>query len=235
MIKKIFLIDDNVDGNRQKYGGGFVDDGLYKNSLVVIDKLSPDNDISFIENASCILLHKSLEDFFDGSFHDDSHKVAMQIRKQPQVGNSLPLVLFSDGDTNDLGDLRGQTIFSLSKRAFYGRLESFVQHFQNEHEVELKLLAYGQNYIAYLANRIATALFVRLQDLQDFEKLPAPRIHCDEMRQLVSWSQPLIGKTYIEIIRDLTLNPISVREFKNRINNIIESIQDYGKNIYTWK
>lgn len=234
-MKKIYLIDDNVDGNRQKYGSGFVDDGLYQDVMVVIDKLSPNNDISFLENASCILLHKSLEDFYNGKFHDDSHKVAMLIRNLPQVGNSIPLALFSDGDTNDLGDLRGQTIFSLSKRAFYGRLESFVLHFQKEHEVELRLLAYGQNYIGHLANRAATTLFVHLQDLQNCDNLPASRVHCEEMAQLVSLSQPSLGKTYKEIILDLTMNPITVGEFKNRVNNILESIQDYGKNIFTWK
>ena len=234
-MKKIYLIDDNVDGNRQKYGGGFVDGGVYSNVMVSIDKLSPADDITFLEDASCILLHKSLEDFFEGKFHDDSHKVTALIRNLSGVGDSIPLVLFSDGDTNDLGDYRGQTIFSLSKRAFYGRLESFVLHFQKTNEVELRILAYGQNYTAYLANRAATSLFVRLQDIQDDDKLPAPKVHCDEMEQIVSLSQPSIGKSYKEIIIDLTMKPMTVKDFKNRINIILENIQDYGKNYYTWK
>ena len=234
-MKKIYLIADNVDGNRQKYGGGFVDDGVYSHEMIAIDKLSPADDITFLKDASCVLLHKSLEDFFDGKFHDDSHKVARLIRKLSGVGDTIPLALFSDGDTNDLGDYRGQTIFSLSKRAFYGRLEAFVLHFRKTNEVELKILAYGQNYTAYLANRAATSLFVKLQDMQDDERLPAPKVHCEEMEQILSMSQPSIGKTYKEIIIDLTMNPITVREFKNRINNILENIQDYGKNYYTWK
>jgi hypothetical protein len=43
-MKKIYLIDDNIDGNRQKYGGGFVDDGTYQDVLIAIDKLSPSDD-----------------------------------------------------------------------------------------------------------------------------------------------------------------------------------------------
>lgn len=235
-MKKIYLIDDNVDGNRQKYGGGFVDEGTYKDVMVVYDRLSPDDDITFLlDNASCILLHKSLEDYFDGMFHDDSHKVAMQVRKFSKMGDLIPLVLFSDGDTNDLGNYKGQTIFSLSKRAFYGRLEQFVLHYQKTQELELQILAYGQNYIAYLANRAATSLFVRLQDLHDNEKLPAQKVHCEEMEQLVLLSQPSIGKTYKEIIIGLMIDPINVQEFKKRINNILESIQDYGKNYFTWE
>ena len=97
------------------------------------------------------------------------------------------------------------------------------------------MLAYGQNYVAYLANRAATSLFVRLQDLQDEDKLPTPKVHCEELEQIVSLSQPSIGNTYRGIIVDLTMNPITVREFKNRINNILENIQDYGKNYFTWK
>lgn len=235
MGEKIYLIDDNLDGNRQKYGGDFIDEGLYQDVLVVIDKLSISEDLSFIENASCILLHKSFEDFYDGIFHDDSHKVVSVIRKHPDVGNTIPLVLFSDGDTNDFGDYRNNTIYSLSKRAFYGRLEMFVDLYHKQHNIELNLLAYGPDYVAYLADRISTSLFVRLQDMNDDENLPAPKIHCEDMKQLVSISQPLIGKSYKEIIIDLQMNPISVKEFKSRINNILESIQEYGKNYFTWE
>lgn len=234
-MKEIYLIDDNVDGNRQKYGGSFVDEGKYKDVLVAIDKLSPEDDISYLKKASCIMLHKSLEDFIDGKFHDDSHKVAILVRTLSGVGDSIPLVLFSDGDTNDLGDYSGNTIFNLSKRAFYGRLESFILHYQDKDEIELRILAYGPNYLSYMANRAATSLFVRLQDLKNEEKLPAIKVHCEEMEQVVSLALPFLGKTYKEIIIGLQLEPITVGEFKNRINNIIENIQDYGKNYYTWK
>ena len=129
-MNKIYLIDDNVDGNRQKYGGGFVDDGMCQDVLTAIDKLSPSDDLSFVNNASCVLLHKSLEDYVDGQFHDDSHKVVSILRQIPELGKDIPLVWFSDGDTLDIGDYRGNTIYSLSKRVFYGRLEPFVIHYQ---------------------------------------------------------------------------------------------------------
>ena len=234
-MKKIFLIDDNEDGNRLKYGADFVDEGTYHDVLMSIDKLSPQNSLDFVKDSACILLHKSFNDFYNGEYHDGSQKVKTMIMNHPLVGRIIPVVFFSDGDTNDLGDYREQAILSLSKRAFYGRLEDFVLHYQDTHEIELKILAYGPNYIAYLVDRYATILFSKIQDLQDNEKMPATKVHCEEMEQLVSLSQPSIGKTYKDIILDLVKNPMTVQEFKNRINNILESIQDYGKNINTWK
>ena len=235
-MKKIYLIDDNVDGNRRKYGAGFVDEGAYHDVIVAIEKLSPKDDLSFLKNASCILLHKSFEDFIDGKFHDDSHIVAKLIIQMPWVGNNIPLVLFSDGDTNDLGVFKDQTIYSLKKRAFYSRLESFILHYKEANEIDLKILAYdGDNYIKYLANRFVTSLFVSLQDLSNDELLLAQKVHNEYFEQLVSLSQPSLGKTYREIIVDLTLNPITVGDFRYRINRILENIQDYGKNYFTWK
>ena len=55
------------------------------------------------------------------------------------------------------------------------------------------------------------------------------------MRQIVEIAQPKIGKGYEYIINGLQLSPITVGEFKNRINIIIDNYQDYGKNYYTWK
>lgn len=234
-MKKIFLIDDNEDGNRLKYGAGYVDEGVYQDVLKSIDKLSPKDSLDFINDSACILLHKSFNDFFNGVYHDGSQKVKTSIMNHPLVGRTIPVVLFSDGDTNDLGDYRENAILSLSKRAFYRRLEDFVLHYQDTHEIDLKILAYGPNYISYLVNRYATLLFSKIQDLQNNEKLPATKVHCEEMAQIVALSQPSIGKIYKDIILDLVTNPITVQEFKNRINNILESIQDYGKNITTWK
>ena len=93
----------------------------------------------------------------------------------------------------------------------------------------------GDNYIKYLANRFVTSLFVSLQDLSNDELLLAQKVHNEYFEQLVSLSQPSLGKTYREIIVDLTLNPITVGDFRYRINRILENIQDYGKNYFTWK
>ena len=110
----------------------------------------------------------------------------------PVLGDVIPFVKFSDGDTSDIGDYKNRTIYSLSKRAFYGRLEAFVLHYQKTNEIELKILAYGQNYTAYLVDRAVTLLFNHLQEFENDEYLSASKVHCKELEQIVTLSQPLV-------------------------------------------
>ena len=240
-MKKIVLIDDNIDGNQLKYGGAFVEEGRYADVLCYVSRLSATDDLSFVNNAACVLMHKTFDDFFDGQFHDDSHKVATLILQMPNMGSTVPFVLFSDGDTADMGDYSPESpnmIYSLSKRAFYGRLETFVTHYKESGLIDLRLLAYGRNFETVMIEQAAKSLFSSLQEYENDDVLPLGRIHPDQQRQMgliVDMSQPKIGKSYEEIINDLQLNPITVGDFKARINRIIENFQDYGKNYYTWK
>lgn len=237
-MKKIYLIDDNLDGNRSKYGSSFVDEGKYENVFCAIDKISTTDDLSFIDGAACVLLHKTLNDFYDGRFHEESQKVAAIIGDMPNVGDVIPLVIFSDGFTSDKGDYNPKmpnVLRNLSKRAFYSRLESFVLHYRDTGEIDLRILAYGVDFEKVLVENAATVVFARLQNFSDADIVNATKVACEEMKQIVDLAQPAIGKSYIEIINDLQLNDISVKEFKNRINNILDNFQDYGKNYYTWK
>lgn len=238
-MKKIYLIDDNIDGNQQKYGGAFVEEGKFADVICCMSKLSANDDLSFVNDAACILLHKTFDDFYDGVFHDDSHKVVELIRLAEGIGDTIPFVLFSDGDTSDIGEYRWDKpsiIYSLSKRAFYSRLEDFILHYKTTEQIELRILAFGRDYEKIIIEKLAAAVFARLQEVGNDEVVPVTKIHCqNDMRQIVEMAQPKIGKSYEDIINDLQLNPITVGEFKNRINNIIENFQDYGKNYYTWK
>ena len=237
-MKKIFLIDDNQDGKRSKYGSAFVDEGRYADLLCPITRISVADDLSFISDAACVLLHETLNDYYDGRFHDDSQKVAAQIEQFPGLGDNIPFVKFSDNYTSDLGDYDSNTpneLFRLSKRAFYNRLESFVVHYRDTGKIDLRILAYGEDFVKILLEKAATTVFGLLHDIDDKDILDAPTIACPEMKQIVELSQPALGKNYIEIINDLQMHEISVGEFKNRINNILDNFQDYGKNYYSWK
>lgn len=239
-MKKIVLIDDNGDGSRQRYGGSLVDDGVYQDILINIDKINAESNMDFLQSAACILMHKTLRDYYDGQFHEDSQKVKNIIRfKYPEIGSNIPLVLFSDGDDlYDIGDYNPKSpniIHSLSKKAFYNRLDDFVNYYRNTEKIELRILAYGKDFSTILAERLSTSLFTRLVGFDENDILPAVKIHCDEMRQFVELSQPGIGKSYNEILTRIQLFPTTVCEFKNQINNILENFQDYGKNYYCWK
>lgn len=237
-MKKIYLIDDNLDGNRSKYGSSFVDEGKYADVLCSIDKISAFDNLSFIEDAACVLLHKTLNDFYDGQYHEDSQKVATIIGEMPNIGDVIPLAVFSDGFTSDKGDYNPKmpkVLYNLSKRAFYNRLESFVVHYKDIGKIDLRILAYGNDFEKVLVEKAATIVFGRLQNLADSEIVDATKVACEEMKQIVEMAQPAIGKSYNDIINDLQLNDITVGELKKQINNILDNFQDYGKNYYTWK
>lgn len=237
-MKKIFLVDDNLDGNRSKYGGAFVDEGKYVDLLCSITRISVADDLSFISDAACVLLHETLNDYYDGKFHDDSQKVAAKIGQFPGLGDTIPFVKFSDNYTSDLCDFDSNTpnqLYCLSKRVFYHRLESFVVHYRDAGEIDLRILAYGEEFVKIMVEKAATTVLGLLHDIDDKAILDATTIVCPEMKQIVELSQPALGKNYIEIINDIQMNEISVGVFKNRINNILDNFQDYGKNYYSWK
>ena len=73
-----------------------------------------------------------------------------------------------------------------------------------------------------------------LQAFGNDEFVPT-RVHCKDMRQIVDLAQPKIGKSYEEIIASLQLDPITIGEFKKRLNLILDNYQNYGKNYYTWE
>lgn len=223
-MKKVILIDDNTDRTRGKYGGSFVDEGRYSNVLNVISRPPTTIDINEAKEAACVMIHRSCKGF-------------ATINDMFEMGSTIPYVIFSDGDTSDMGDYRPDNpmeIYSLSKRAFFGRLESFISHYATTGVIDLRILAYGIDYKKVLVEKAVTVVFSLIQDLDNNVIVPT-KIHCKEMRQIVELAQPKIGKSYEKIITDLQLNPITIGEFKKRINNILDNFQDYGKNYYTWE
>lgn len=240
-MKKLYLIDDNLDGNRLKYGGGFVDDGKYPDVLCTISKLSKDSNLDFIKEAECVMMHETLCDYYDGEYHDESHAAANRIKLFPEIYNEqIPFVVYSDGIKT--GNTFGKELYngritkvSLNKRTFYSRLEPFVANYVNNKTIDLRILVYGKHFETILIDKAATAMFSKLQEFKDTDYLDAGVLNCDEMRQIVEFSQPVLGKNFTTIIADLLKNPITVGEYKNKINNILDSFNDYGKNTYTWQ
>lgn len=236
MDKKIYLIDDNKDGNREQYGGYF-DNSIFSDVFCEISKISLSDDLSFIDNAACILIHNTLNDYYDGGFHEDSQKVVAKVRGWSGMGDTIPVVYFSDGFTSDRGEYNPDTpnvIYCISKRAFYSRLESFVANYKQTGHIELRLLAFGKNYEKEVVERAVTEVYKRLQEYTDTDTLDVTLIACPEMEQIVELSQPALGVDYVGLINSLQITPITIEEFKDKINFILESFIDYGKNYYSW-
>lgn len=237
-MERIYLIDDNLDGNREKYGATFVEEGKYSDVFLSIEKISVADDLEFVNHAACILIHGTLSDYFDGYYHEDSQKVVQKIRGVNGIGESIPFVVFSDGFTSERGEYSmsaPHVIYRLNKRAFYSRLEPFVVNYQRTGTIELSILAYGENYVKDIVEDSVNAVFLRLQDYNNDDTLNVTKIACSAMQQIIEMSQPKIGFSYIDLINHLQDTPVTVGAFKNKLNNILDSFHDYGKNYYIWK
>lgn len=237
--KKIYLIDDNLDGNRARYGAGKIDEGFYDSILVIKDKLCKDDDFGFISDAACVLLHRSLEDYVEGSYRDDSHFATNYIQKMiPELGASIPFAIFSDGDQADNGEMKEgnpNMIYSLGKKAFYGRLVDFLDFYVMESKIELRILAYGKDFGAKLIDDNIKKVFEAIDGLASEENVPPLKVNSKALKIIVENSQPLIGITYEELIVGLKLNPMKVSDFKTRLNHILSDFIEYGKNYTSWQ
>ena len=58
---------------------------------------------------------------------------------------------------------------------------------------------------------------------------------CPEFKELISVSNPELGISYDDLLERLEDNPILFSSFRNNINQIVNSFNQYGKNIYIWK
>ena len=65
-MKKLVLIDDNIEHQREAYGASFVDNEEYSDCLIHIEKVNSQSDLSFLNDVACVMIHDSLADFIDG-------------------------------------------------------------------------------------------------------------------------------------------------------------------------
>ena len=79
----IFLIDDNkADKRRNEMGINFVDDNIFDGFLLTIAKIKKDSDLSFLNNAKCILIHTTTDDVNnEGEFTENSRTNVIKIKE----------------------------------------------------------------------------------------------------------------------------------------------------------
>ena len=94
-MKKIILIDDNKSNQREIYGATFVDLEEYEDCLFHVEQLNENSDFSFLDDAACVLLHDSFEDYVDGKFVSGS-RMAKEFVREKIKANNIPYVVFSD-------------------------------------------------------------------------------------------------------------------------------------------
>ena len=224
----IYLIDDS---DLDKMNATYVFDEKYSTILKLMrtqEQLSVNMDKLLF--ADCIMIHRTF---------DNAQVAKEEVSQLSEDGNKIPLVVFSDGDPEiaTFDNHAPNWIGGLKKKVFYERLRYFLDYYQQTHEINLLLLAYGKNYLRISVMSDATQVLKILRGksgLIDFMLL-AELAACPAFKRLIDGANPSLGIDYKNLVETLEDSPITVDAFTNNINRIVNSFNQYGKNIYSWK
>lgn len=237
----IFLIDDNKgDKRRKEMGIHFVDEKLFSDILLPIDKLLKDTDLSFLNGALCILIHKTTDDVNEnGDFIENSRtNVNKIIDKISDYGTKIPLVMFS----NQMAETSAETynyevnpncIYQIKKNLFYERLYDFLDYYKRTNKIELRIIAFGKNFKAVEISRYTQLLIESMLTNSGDEFFKTTDVKLSVFRKFFELAE--IGFDFDEFIIDLEDNPITVSKCINNISLIVESFNDHNENIYGWQ
>ena len=236
IMRKILLIDDNSKNQREAYDAAFVDDEEYSDCLSHVEQVNSQSDLSFLDNVSCVMIHDSLEDYINGEYKSDSHKAKDRIEDIIQSRN-LPYVLFSDGHgmTADWREDMPNVVFSIKKSEFYRHLKSFLDYYRGTGKLDMRLIAYGKEFLKQLMSMWSQAFITKLADTPDDKVIDTSKIDKRSLRLIIENSQPKIGVSFDDVMCDIEDGNITAGRLRNNINNILSSVKKYGKNISSWK
>ena len=231
IMKKILLIDDNSRNQRAVYDASFVDDEKYSDCLSHVERVNAQSDLSFLKDISCVMIHDSLEDYVDGEFKSDSHKAKDRIEEIIQ-SNNLPYVLFSDGHgmTADWREDMPNIVFSIKKSEFYRHLKAFLDYYRETEKLDLRLIAYGKDFLKHLMSMWCQAVITKLANTPDDAVIDMSKIDNRSLRLIIENTQPKIGVSFDDVMCDVEDGNITAGNLRNNINNILSSVKKYGKN-----
>lgn len=224
----IYLIDDT---NLESMNASFVLDETYENVLYLINTIDDLNSKrECLSSADCIMVHRTFA---------NSNVYKEQMAELTNDGEHIPLVVFSAGDSENavFEDNNPHLISGLKKSVFYARLPLFLDTYKAQHSVDLRLLAYGRNFQKVKVHSLALPIFRAIAGKDgimassDLATIAA----CPEFKELISLANPDLGISYDDLLEKLEDNPIMFSNFRNNINQIVNSFNQYGKNIYIWK
>ena len=227
----IYLFDDTSD----QYIKKFIDFVAYEGFLVRYSRLSMEEFSAIrddVSNADCICIHRSIKD----ADNEESNRVFEDVvNNVADMGRSVPLVIFSGEDKTEPEFKRPTFLRKINKDRFYGNLKDFLDDYRNNGTPNLMCLAHGRNVDANLAISEAQAILKKIRFKSAEDVLAGEWVSGANLMAFVGYSQPGIGCTYGEIISDIDSGKISVGSFREKINTMIKSFSDYGKNVHSWR
>lgn len=242
----IYLIDDNqADQRRVNYNLNFVDDNSYSTILKSIVKLQNHNDkgflehLTFLKDAECILIHTTTEGVDEnGEFIKGATSNVTKITESiSNFGEKIPLVLFSNGgDEYLIYDFRKSPNFvkQIKKNQFYSRLYDFLENYKVSGLIELRILAYGKDYLQYELEKSSERVLMNIMVKSDHDLLKISDISdvLVDFKDFINTAK--LKYTADELLNEIEDNPMTIGRFKENINSINESYTKHGKNLHDW-
>ncbi len=221
----IYLIDDS---KLEDYNAEYVFDEKYKNILTVVRNDSELSKVSEeLSNACCLMVHNSF---------GKSQIAKTECSRISQNGKKIPLVVFSAGDSeNAVVSATTNAIMSIRKGVFYNRLKLFLDSYLKDNIINLKIIAYGKDYVKVEIRNLSKKILSAVAGEEGVMNLFSLAKVAKDTKKLVTLSSPKIGVRYEDLMKKLKNTPITFACFRNNINNIVISFEQYGKNIYTWQ
>jgi hypothetical protein len=188
----IYLIDDNKYGQMSaNYKLDFTKVLLPYQGVINWMQTVSKNDINHIlSDAACIIIHDSLEE------KEEKERLVAMAKK-----NKIPYCLFSNGFTATIFD--GNSIKEIKKDRLYNNLLDFINYFEKEVKIDLKLLSLGQNYeiekASIIQDRLINGTLLMNKESFNYEvAFPSGSLEYKDLRELVYLSDPSIDFTDFE-------------------------------------
>lgn len=218
-MNKIILIDDNKSNQREIYGASFVDKDEYADCLIHKEELNEDSDFTFLNDAACILLHDSLADYVDGHYVS-SGRMAKEIVMEQIHKQNIPYVLFSDGHSviGEWSQDKPNVVRSIKKSEFYRNLRAFLDSYRESGKIDLRLIAFGNEYekkeIVYLLQQ----LFDKLKNNKENDVITSSLVEISIIERFFDKVKHVSTSTFQNLYQNIEEGKLSVGRFKAYIN-----------------
>jgi hypothetical protein len=126
-------------------------------------------------------------------------------------------------------------VYSIKKSEFYRHLNAFLDNYRETEEVDLRIIAFGNDYLKQMMSNWCQVIISNLADASDDEIINISSIDRRSLRLIIENAQPKIGVSFDDIMCDIEDGNIKAKDLRRNINNIISSVKRYGKNISPWK
>jgi len=235
-MKMIYLIDDNRDNKRDEYGAGYIDQGEFDDCLIHYEKLNIKSDFSFLDNAACVMIHDTFVDYIDNQYKEDSKKAREKILDVVQT-KKIPYVCFTDGYSLSANwqEEHPGIVFGIKKSEFYYNLREFLETYRKTDVVDVRIIAFGSDFMKLFMFKWYQNIIGSIQNDDENAIITFEDIDKHSLQKFIKNSEPKVGISFNQLMNDIDDGKVTIRNFKDNVNRIIDGVQKYGKNISVWK